>query len=71
MLKISYCGETENDIVSPLTISHAIVEDPNLDLSDLEEIANHLLAYVTRCRLRIEERNKFIDEYRKERGLEG
>ena len=70
MVRISYEAETENDNISPLTIAHAMVEDSNLDLSDLEEIANHLLAYTTRCRLRIEEVNKIIDEYRKEQRLE-
>lgn len=70
MLKVNIIAETENDVFNPMTIANALVEDPDLNIGDLEEIAEHLLIYVTRCRLRQEEVSRNIDIYRKEHGLD-
>lgn len=70
MLKIYYESETENDNANPLSISNALIENPNLDLGDLEEISKHLAVYVRRCRLRQKEMQREIDIYRREHGLD-
>ena len=70
MLIIKYEAETVKDNITPLTITNALIENPELDLGDLEEIAEHLLIYIKRCRLRQEEVQRNIDIYRKEHELD-
>ena len=63
MLKMRYEAETGNDDMNALTIANAIIDTchrGNYDLSDalddIEEIADHLLAYVKRGRKKEESR---------------
>ena len=56
MLKILFEAETENDIASSISVANALIESVDmLSTDDLEDIAEHLLIYVKRCRFQREE----------------
>ena len=56
MLVVKYIAETENDIVSPISVANALIQNEDmLSTDDLEDIAEHLLIYVRRCKLQREE----------------
>ena len=56
MLKILFEAETENDIASSISVANALIKSVDmLSTDDLEDIAEHLLIYVKRCRLQREE----------------
>lgn len=46
MVKIYFEAETSNDYVSPISVANSLITETRFDMDDLEEIANHLLAYV-------------------------
>ena len=66
MLIINFNLETENDNITPLTIAHSLIETADLDLCDLEEIAEHLSVYVKRSRMYIEERQGILNMFMKD-----
>lgn len=51
---INFCLETENDVVNPMTIASALVENVTIGLDDLEEIADHLKIYVKNVRKEVQ-----------------
>lgn len=56
MLVVKYIAETENDTFSPILVANALIQNVDmLSADDLEDIAEHLLIYVKRCKLQREE----------------
>ena len=56
MLVVKYIAETENDTFSPISVANALIRNEDmLSADDLEDIAEHLLIYVKRCRFQREE----------------
>lgn len=56
MLKVLFEAETQNDIASSISVANALIKSVDmLSTDDLEDIAEHLLIYVKRCRLQREE----------------
>jgi hypothetical protein len=71
MLKINFELETDSDVISPLTVANALVENPNIvDVTELEDIAKCLLVYTERCKQRCKEVSENIKQYRKKHNLD-
>lgn len=51
MLEIQFYMETPKDYITPITIANALIEREELTSAQLEEIAEHLLAYIKRNRI--------------------
>ena len=50
MLNIMYEGETPKDHISPINVANALIESGIFGEIELEEIADHLNAYLKRFR---------------------
>lgn len=71
MLKINFELESENDLITPATIAHALVESPDIaGVTELEDIANHLMVHVRRCYQRQDEVRENIEQFRKDLSLD-
>lgn len=46
MLKIKFEAETDNDFMTPLTISNSIINLEFLEIEQIQEISEHLKSYV-------------------------
>lgn len=51
MLEIMFHAETPKDRISPITVSTSLIESKYFNGAELEEIAEHLLAYTKRFQL--------------------
>lgn len=48
MLEILFKAETPKDVISPITLANALIESHRFNDNQLNEIAEHLMAY-TKC----------------------
>lgn len=59
MVKIYYESETGADVITPMTIAHALTKDECLKLEDLSSIADHLRIYVREQQMK--DRKKWLN----------
>ena len=51
MLEILFKAETPKDNINPINVANALIETDRFNPAQLEEIAEHLMAYTKRIRL--------------------
>lgn len=59
MVKFRYEAETVDDLITPMTIAHALTSDKILSLEDLSSISDHLRIYVREQQMK--DRKKMVE----------